>query len=281
VAAFCFYSKKTVRELHSKKAKRLLIDLRKGILMSRLLAQFKLNPACGSDPRRNVAASVLALLLSTAAFAANPEAGSPASPDSRTETVIVFIGDSLTQGYGVRSEESYPELVGDRLRKRGYKVKIINGGISGSVTAEADRRLRWYLKAKPQILVLALGANDGMKGSPPEVIESNLRKAIDLAKANNIEVVLGGLKMFTNLGDDYLRKYEAVFPRLSKSTGATLIPFLLEDVALQKEYNQSDMRHPNPKGHEIIADRVTAVLEATMSKKLGLVPVLPTKSQNK
>lgn len=253
--------------------------------MSRLFAQLKLNQACDGSRGYVFAASVLALLVSTAALGADPsqapKVGGPASADSRSETVIVFIGDSLTQGYGVRSEESYPELVGDRLRKRGYRVKIINGGISGSVTAEADRRLRWYLKAKPQILVLALGANDGMKGSPPEVIENNLRKAIDLAKANKIEVVLGGLKMFTNLGDTYLSRYEAVFPRLSRTTGATLIPFLLEDVALQKEYNQSDMRHPNPKGHEIIADRVTAVLENTMTKKLGLVPVLPTNNQKK
>ena len=253
--------------------------------MSRLFAQLKLNPSCRLSAGRYFITSVLALFASTTAYASDQvhsgAAGGPVSADSRTETVIVFIGDSLTQGYGVRSEEAYPELVGDRLRKRGYKVKIINGGISGSVTAEADRRLRWYLKAKPQILVLALGANDGMKGAPPEVIESNLRKAIDLAKANNIEIVLGGLKMFTNLGDNYLSKYEAIFPRLSKTTGATLIPFLLEDVALQKEYNQSDMRHPNPKGHEIIADRVAAVLENTMTKKLGLVPVLPTKSLSK
>lgn len=186
---------------------------------------------------------------------------------SRNETVIVFIGDSLTQGYGVRAEEAYPELVGNQLREKGYSVKIINGGISGSVTAEADRRLRWYLRAKPQIVVLALGANDGMKGAPPEVIEKNLKKAIDLAKANNIDVVLAGLKMFTNLGDQYLQKYEAIFPRLAREAKVQLIPFLLEDVALQKEYNLSDMRHPNPKGHEIIANRVTKSLEALLKKR--------------
>ena len=185
---------------------------------------------------------------------------------SRNETVIVFVGDSLTQGYGVRAEEAYPELVGKQLREKGYAVKIINGGISGSVTAEADRRLRWYLRAKPQIVVLALGANDGMKGAPPEVIERNLRKAIDLAKANDIEVVLAGLKMFTNLGDEYLKKYESIFPRLARETKVQLIPFLLEDVALQKEYNLSDMRHPNPKGHEIIAARVTKSLEGLLAK---------------
>lgn len=239
--------------------------------MIRFVAQLKQNQAY----KWCLAVSALFIFVSTA-DASTATAGSnavaqagnagPASVHSRTETVIVFIGDSLTQGYGVRSEEAYPELVGDKLRKRGYKVKIINGGISGSVTAEADRRLRWYLKAKPEILVLALGANDGMKGAPPDVIENNLRKAIELAKANNIQVILGGLKMFTNLGDEYLRKYESIFPRLAKSTGVTLIPFLLEDVALQKEYNQSDMRHPNPKGHEIIAERVAAIIETTMKR---------------
>ena len=203
------------------------------------------------------------------AWASAPTATSTgviAPEGSRNETVIVFIGDSLTQGYGVRAEEAYPELVGKQLRDKGYAVKIINGGISGSVTAEADRRLRWYLRAKPQIVVLALGANDGMKGAPPDVIEKNLRKAIELAKASDIEVVLAGLKMFTNLGDEYLRKYEAIFPRLARETKVQLIPFLLEDVALQKEYNLSDMRHPNPKGHEVIANRVTKSLEGLLAK---------------
>jgi acyl-CoA thioesterase-1 len=148
-------------------------------------------------------------------------------PGKEIETVIVFIGDSLTQGYGVRAEEAYPELVGKQLRERGYAVKIINGGISGSVTAEADRRLRWYLKAKPQIVVIALGANDGMKGTPPDVIEKNLVKVIELAKQNHIEVVLAGLKMFTNLGESYLRKYESIFPRLARNMKVELIPFFI------------------------------------------------------
>lgn len=194
-----------------------------------------------------------------------PATHGPSQPDTHTkvahETVIVFIGDSLTQGYGVRQEESYPELVGTKLRAEGFNVKIINGGISGSVTAEADRRVRWYLKAKPSVIVLALGANDGMKGTPPAVIESNLKKAIELAKANHISIVLAGLKMFSNLGADYVRQFDAIYPKLAREEKVPLIPFLLEDVALQKELNQSDMRHPNAKGHEKIATRVAAKLQ--------------------
>ncbi|CAN5618427.1 arylesterase [soil metagenome] len=180
------------------------------------------------------------------------------------ETVIVFIGDSLTQGYGVRSEEAYPALVGRNLKRDGFNVKIVNGGISGSVTAEADARVRWYLKVKPKIIVLALGANDGMKGTPATVIENNLIKAIDLARENGITVLLSGLRMFSNLGPEYVSSFESIFPRLAKEKHLPLIPFLLEDVALQKELNQSDMRHPNAKGHELIATRVTAKLEAIL-----------------
>lgn len=184
-----------------------------------------------------------------------------AGEPSREETVVVFIGDSLTQGYGVRADEAFPDKVGEILRKGGHKVKVINGGISGSVAAEADRRVRWYLKARPKILVLALGANDGMKGTPPAVIENNLRKAIDLAKKNQIKVVLAGMKMLSNLGPKYVREFEAVYPRLAKSEGIELMPFLLKDVALSKALNQTDMRHPNPQGHAIIAGHVATILE--------------------
>lgn len=185
---------------------------------------------------------------------------------SQKETVIVFIGDSLTQGFGVRSEEAFPELVEKKLRDKGFDVKVVNGGISGSVTAEADRRLRWYLKVRPKVVVLALGANDGMKGTPPAIIENNLRKAIDLAQANNITVLLSGIRMFSNLGSQYVREFDAIFPRLAKEKKVALIPFLLEDVALQKEFNQADMRHPNAKGHEIIATRVAQKLQEVLGK---------------
>lgn len=211
--------------------------------------------------------SVLVPVLSTFSLGNAASSSSSSDFESHHETVIVFIGDSLTQGYGVRSEESYPELVEKKLLKDGYKVKVINGGISGSVTAEADRRLRWYLKVKPQIVVFALGANDGMKGTPPATIESNLTKAIDLAQANGITVLLSGIRMFSNLGPDYVKKFEAIFPDLAKRKKLALIPFLLEDVALQKELNQSDMRHPNAKGHEVIAVRVTQKLEEILKQE--------------
>ncbi|MES2854489.1 MAG: arylesterase [Bdellovibrionota bacterium] len=182
-------------------------------------------------------------------------------PSLAQEKTIVFIGDSLTAGYGVKKDEGFPERTEGILKKRGHKIKVINGGISGSVSAEADRRVKWFLKAKPNIIVLGLGGNDGLKGTPPLVIEKNLEKAILLAKENKIDVVLAGIKVYSNLGSEYGRDFEAIFPRLAKRYQLPFIPFLLEGVALDKKLNQSDMEHPNAAGHEVIAKKMADFLE--------------------
>jgi acyl-CoA thioesterase-1 len=180
-------------------------------------------------------------------------------------TQIVFVGDSLTEGYGVRKEEAYPSLVEKLLngntRDNARRVKTINGSISGSVTAEADRRVKWSLKSKPDILVLALGANDSMKGTPPKVIKANLAKAIDEAKAGDVKVVLAGMKVFSSMGTEYGREFEKIYSDLAREKKITLIPFLLEGVAMEWTLNQADRKHPNAKGHEKIARTVARALE--------------------
>lgn len=177
------------------------------------------------------------------------------------EKTLVFIGDSLTEGYGVEQSEAYPEVVRKLLTARGHKVRVINGGISGSVTADADKRVRWYLKTKPDILILALGANDGLKGTPPETVKKNLAAAIDLAKANGIKVLLCGMRIFTNFGADYTKNFEKIYSELAKEKNVALLPFLLDGVALKKELNQSDGKHPNAEGHKIIGETVARELE--------------------
>lgn len=178
-----------------------------------------------------------------------------------TTTTILFLGDSLTEGYGVKREQAYPELVGRILNESKHPVKIINGSISGSVTADADRRLKWFLKMKPDVLVLALGSNDALKGTAPEIIEKNLSAVIDLAKENKVRVLLCGVQVFTNFGADYNRQLEKVYRDLAKTKKVELMPFLLEGVALDKDLNQSDGKHPNAKGHEVIAAHVAKRLE--------------------
>jgi acyl-CoA thioesterase I len=191
------------------------------------------------------------VLAASVAFAAVP-----AEP-----VKILFIGDSLTQGYGVRADEAFPEVAGRLLETRGYKVQIVNGGISGSMTAAADQRLRWYLKAKPAIVVFALGANDGLKGTPADVIEANLDRAIQYAKSKDVRVVLTGQKIFKNFGTDYVKAFDGVFPRLAKKHRVVFMPFLLEDVALKTELNQPDGRHPNAEGHKRIAENLVKLIE--------------------
>jgi acyl-CoA thioesterase-1 len=178
---------------------------------------------------------------------------------------ILFVGDSLTAGHGVKKEEAFPELVGERLKSspklHGRALKIINGGISGSVSAEADRRLKWYVKAKPDILVLALGANDGLKGTPPEVVKRNLAAAIDLAKDHHVKVLLVGIRIFSNFGEEYTSRFEKIYAELAKEKKVAFMPFLLEGVALNRDLNQADGRHPNAKGHAVIAGNVATALE--------------------
>jgi acyl-CoA thioesterase I len=205
---------------------------------------------------------VIALLASAlAGSAAAQTSASAKSPKSSNEKTILFIGDSLTAGYGVKKEEAFPALVGQLLKAKGHNVKIVNGGISGSVSAEADRRLNWFLKAKPDILFLALGANDGLKGTPPSVIKKNLAQAIDLAQKNDVKVLLVGVRIFTNFGQEYTREFERIYHDLAKEKGVPLMPFLLEGVALNKELNLPDGKHPNAEGHKVLAGNVARELE--------------------
>jgi acyl-CoA thioesterase-1 len=180
---------------------------------------------------------------------------------STGEKVIVFIGDSLTAGYGVKKNEAFPEVVESLFKKHGKNVRVVNGGISGSISSEADRRVKWFLKAKPDLIVLALGANDGLKGTPVPVIEKNLEKAILLAKENKVPLALLGIHVFSNFGPEYSREFDAMYARLAKKHSLPFYPFLLEGVAMKKELNQSDMKHPNAAGHAIVAEKLTDFLE--------------------
>lgn len=175
---------------------------------------------------------------------------------------ILFLGDSLTEGYGVAKEVAYPlvfkKLVKQRLDK---EVDILNGSVSGSTTSSALSRLRWFIRQKPQMMFLALGANDGLRGISLEVSKKNLEETIELAQAHDIQVVLAGMLLPTNYGEDYRQGFEKMFADLAKKYKLTTIPFLLEGVATVKELNQADGIHPNEKGHEIMAETVFKKLE--------------------
>ncbi|MCG8619038.1 MAG: arylesterase [Desulfobacterales bacterium] len=178
--------------------------------------------------------------------------------DSVKETKnVLIIGDSLTAGLGVMPEQAYPALLQARLAEMGMnQVKVVNAGISGSTSAGAYARLKWYLKARPHLLILALGANDGLRGLSVAEMEKKLGRAISLAKEAGIKVVLAGMEVPPNYGPEYAADFRQVFPELAGRYRIPLIPFLLEGVAGKPALNQADGIHPNPEGHQIMADTI-------------------------
>lgn len=174
---------------------------------------------------------------------------------------ILFLGDSLTEGYQLSKEEAFPALIEKELKKEYKKIKVINGGVSGATSASGMKRMDWYLKAKPDFLVLALGANDGLRGMKVTETEKNLSSVIEKAQQRGITVILAGMKMPTNMGEPYRTHFENIFPKIAKKYSIKLIPFILEGVGGRPEFNLPDGIHPNPKGHEIMAKTILKVLE--------------------
>lgn len=172
-----------------------------------------------------------------------------------TVTVTVLaLGDSLTEGYGLDKSQAWPAVLEARLQKQGRtNVRIVNAGISGSTSASALSRLKWHLKSNPQVLVLALGANDGLRGIDPAQTERNLAAAIEAAQKAGLKVLLTGMKVPPNYGGDFGRRYERVFTDLSSRYKVPLAPFLLEGVAGVRALNLADGVHPNADGHQKMA----------------------------
>ena len=179
------------------------------------------------------------------------------APVSAKETRVLFLGDSLTAGLGVKKEQAFPAVVGRMLKQQGWQdVTIINAGISGATTAGAVSRLNRQLAAAPHVLVLALGANDGLRGLSLENMAVNLDDTIALALENNLCVVLAGMEIPPNYGPEYTGQFRQTFRDLAEKHGIVLIPFLLEHVGGEPDMNQADGIHPNPAGHRQIAETV-------------------------
>ena len=173
------------------------------------------------------------------------------------ETRILFLGDSITAGLGVEKTQAYPHLVGEALRRNGYEdIDIINAGISGSTSSSALSRLHWHTRIKPDILVLALGANDGLRGLSTQEMTTNLDTAIQYALDQGIKVILAGMEMPPNYGSQYTEAFRDVFKNLAQKHKIGFMPFLLKDVGGVADLNQPDGIHPNPKGHQIIAENI-------------------------
>ena len=188
----------------------------------------------------------------------------PPASGAAAERTIIFFGDSLTAGYGLTNPtaESYPALIHERIRAAGLAWRVVNAGLSGETTAGGLRRLDWTLRTPPDLFVLALGANDGLRGISPSLMRANLEEMIDRVRRRrpDARIVLAGMQMPPELGPEHAAAFARVFPEVASKTGATLIPFLLEGVGGVAELNQGDRIHPNPAGHAMMADTVWKIL---------------------
>jgi acyl-CoA thioesterase I len=211
--------------------------------------------------RLRFAACCLALATVVSPAAASAEESSTRHPR------IVCLGDSLTEGFGLAPEQAWPHLLEEKLRREGWPhAEIVNAGVSGSTSASAVSRLQWQLRDPPDVLILALGANDGLRGIDPAETKKNLGAAIDLARSKGIVVLLAGMKMPPNYGNEFTRAFEGTFTQLAAEKQVAPIPFLLEGVAANPDLNLADGIHPNAEGYAIIAETAARHLKPILEK---------------
>ena len=183
---------------------------------------------------------------------------------------IVAFGDSLTAGLGVQADESYPAQLQRRLDALGYAYRVINAGVSGDTTAGGLRRVSWILNNKPDVVILELGANDGLRGLSVEQTTHNLREIIQRLREAGVTIVLAGMKLPPNYGHDYSAGFEGIYLSLAKEYHLSLIPFFLEGVGGSPLLNQADGIHPTQKGYELVVEQVLkALLPLLKSRRAG------------
>lgn len=186
---------------------------------------------------------------------------------SKREPLVAFLGDSLTSGYKVPESQAYPAHVQRALRAKGRKLRVLNAGVSGDTVAQGLKRLPAVLRRKPDVLVVALGINDGLRGLPPEVTEVGLRQVLTLAQAARVRVLLAGLRIPpARHGEDHARRFGEIYPRLAAEFRVPLVPDLLEGVGGQPALNFSDGLHPTVEGQKRLAENVRPQLELLLAE---------------
>lgn len=169
---------------------------------------------------------------------------------------IMAFGDSLTAGYGLAADKSFPAVLEQKLKTDGYDIEVVNAGVSGETTSGGLSRLDWTLQHEPDLVLLGLGANDALRKLPADLAQKNLSEMIEKLQAKNIEILLLGMMAPRNFGTEYTGAFDAIYPALAEQYDVALYPFLLKGVVADPTLNIEDGLHPNEKGAEIIADNL-------------------------
>ncbi len=199
-----------------------------------------------------------ALIILTAPIFAPAVLPAPAAAENKK---IVFFGDSLTAGYGLLENQSFPSMVQEHLDRDGLKWDAVNAGISGDTTSSGAKRISWILKSSPTVVFVALGANDGLRGLDPALTRKNLESILARSKKSGAKVVLAGMQLPMNYGAGYREAFRRLYPETAKKYNANFYPFLLEGVAARPELNLPDGIHPNEAGQKILAEKVYAFIK--------------------
>lgn len=239
----------------------------RSLLLWSFFSSFLLLLGCGGKEPTGPTPAIATTPAAASAEAASAARGDASTDERTARPLVVFLGDSLTAGFGLGEEQAFPAVAGELLAARGLAIEVVNGGISGDTSAGALERLDWLLTRRPDVLVLAIGANDGLRGQPLEATEANVRAIIRRVRAAGADVLLAGQRIPTNYGPAYAEGFTALYPRVAREEGAALLPFLLEGVAMRPELNLPDGIHPNPAGQRIVAASVADALEPLLEAR--------------
>jgi acyl-CoA thioesterase-1 len=209
---------------------------------------------------RGLAALALPALLASGQAPKN----NPPSPPPKS---IVFLGTSLTAGYGLSPEQAFPALIGARMAQEHLPYSVVNAGVSGETSAGALRRLDWVLREPAAILVVETGANDGLRGQDPKATQANIQAILDRARRASPppRILLLGMRALPNLGPDYTERFDALYPALARANKLAFLPFLLEGVGGVAALNQADGIHPNVEGEKVVAANVWKALRPLLA----------------
>jgi acyl-CoA thioesterase-1 len=209
---------------------------------------------------------MVAALLLQVAGATVTAAQAPSQAPGKAPVRIVVLGDSLVAGFQLKASDAFPAQLERALKARGHQVDVINAGVSGDTTAGGLERVRWAVPDGTDAVIVELGANDALRGLDPARARANLDRIIATVKAAGAEVLLAGMLAPRNMGEDYIRKFDAIYPALAAKHGALLYPFFLDGVALNGQLNLGDGIHPNAKGVAEITRRILPKVEELIAR---------------